>query len=442
VSAGKSVAGRIDSGGDRDWFKLTAAAGTSYVFGTQLSTLADSVLTLYGRDGATVLVANDDAPGRGFGSEIRWTAPASGTYYLEVRAYSSSQAGAYALEIPGQNSPPTLAAITDRTMSTAQGAITVQLRATDANNDRLTFRAQVLPVPSPTGAAYELDQRLGLSSSGNYMQNYRGAQEKWMWGQDKAAYFLLPNGELHRWAGSVTSSPLVAALATEYWTNPRLLHDAQPATPAIPASAVALGLQGTLLTITPRAGRVGQFDVRVVVSDGVSTDTKTFRVTVAKSGAASSSFALPASSVTTLDPCEGPPAAPAIAAEAIDQLIAWRWGAHGGEPTRFDGEEPLRQGPPSVRSIDAALGREQWLAALAQTLEEEAEGPRGLLQGESSFSSRRLGSRSSVLADLFEEHDAGGMRPWDVSQRMLDESFAALSDRDLPTPEVVLGEPL
>jgi len=25
---------------------------------------------------------------------------------------------------------------------------------------------------------------------------------------------------------------------------------------------------------------------------------------------------------------------------------------------------------------------------------------------------------------------------------MLDESFAALSDRDLPTPEVVLGEPL
>ncbi len=282
---GSTLSGRIETGGDRDWVKFRATAGQKITFTTQLTTLQDSVLTLYDRNGTTVLARNDDAPGLGLASEIRWTAPASGTYYLEVKAYSGRQTGAYSLTLGHTvNTAPTLAALSDRTMPLGQDSITVSLRATDAEGDRLTFTAAVLPSNTLPGQAYDLDQRLGLYTTGNYLQNLRGSQEKWLRGSGGTSYYILPNGELHLWTGSMRSSPLLATLNADYWANPRLLHDARPAALGIPADAVTLSLQGSVLTIRPRSGLAGEFLVRVTVSDGVSTDTETFKVTVTSTG--------------------------------------------------------------------------------------------------------------------------------------------------------------
>jgi len=297
VSVGSRVAGEIERGGDRDWFRFTATAGRQYVFFTELTTLRDSVLTLYGPDGATKIAVNDDAPGRGLASEIRWTAPASGTFYLEVQAYSSSQVGKYTLAVQGgANTAPVLSPIANQTMSVHQDAISVVMTAVDREGDPLAFSAEVVPGDTLARRAYELDQRLKLGAPSALLQNRLRLQEKWMRGEGNAWYFILPNGELRQWAGSAANSPAVATLSRDYWLNPRLLYNARPTPAIIPAEAVVLGVQGNVLTINPANGLVGQFQVRVTVSDGALTDAKVFTVTVgasSPSGSAIATFGLP-----------------------------------------------------------------------------------------------------------------------------------------------------
>lgn len=292
VAVGSCVVGEIEQGGDRDWFRFTATAGRQYVFFTDLTTLRDSVLTLYGPDGTTAIAVSDDAPGRGLASEIRWTAPANGTYFLEVRAYCSSQVGAYALTVRGSaNTAPVLSPIGNQVMSVHQGAISVVMTAVDRDGDPLTYAAEVIPSDTLAGRAYELDQRLKLGATSNLLQNRLRLQEKWMRGEGNTWYFILPNGELRRWAGSAANSPVVATLSGDYWLNPRLLYNARPAPAVIPAEAIALGVQGNVLTIHPADGLVGQFQVRVTVCDGALTDSKVFTVTVSAVSPSASAMA-------------------------------------------------------------------------------------------------------------------------------------------------------
>ena len=59
----------------------------SYTLKTYLGSLSDTTLTLYGTDGTTFLLYNDD-DGATLASSITWTAPAAGTYYLQVAGFS------------------------------------------------------------------------------------------------------------------------------------------------------------------------------------------------------------------------------------------------------------------------------------------------------------------------------------------------------------------
>jgi subtilisin family serine protease len=105
VGVPSSMLGTIGVKGDVDWFKFQAAAGKTYTFSTQLGTLPDSILTLYNRNGTSVLASNDDY-GSSLASRITWKAPASGTYYLAVGAYGNVYAGSYTLSVqtPGASS--------------------------------------------------------------------------------------------------------------------------------------------------------------------------------------------------------------------------------------------------------------------------------------------------------------------------------------------------
>ncbi len=425
VSVGSTVSGQIESGGDRDWFKFTAVAGRTYTLFTQLTTLQDSVLTLYAGDGATVLASNDDAPGRGLASEIRWTAPAGGTYYLEGKAYSSLQTGAYSLTLRGAtNTAPVLSPIGDRTMSAPQDAINVALNATDAEGDQLTFTAEVLPSSSLAGRAYELDQRLGLYSTGNYMRNLRGAQEKWMRGAGNKSYYILPNGELHQWTGRMASSPLVARLSSDYWSNPRLLHDARPAPQVIPADAVSLGLQGIVLTINPRDGLLGQFQVRVTVSDGVYTDMETFNVTVTSASASAASLAGVDFDALPLAAGDFPSADRALLARAIDEII--------GRPSlarqSAGAESAAWHRLPSDRPDGFATWHEMRLESSAAVgmLNGLASQPRTTLGSDNLRSSSNV-LRSTGLVQFLDERFAEDEDRLELASRLIDELSALLS---------------
>ena len=71
---------------DQDWIAFDAVRGWRYVLRTQnLLGSTDTVLTLYGTDGETVLASNDDAAAGDPASEVVWTASTSGRYYAKVR---------------------------------------------------------------------------------------------------------------------------------------------------------------------------------------------------------------------------------------------------------------------------------------------------------------------------------------------------------------------
>jgi serralysin len=89
LAIGGAVSGNIDTGSDSDFYAVTLVAGQSYEFRTAPGGVAstaspglDTLLTLRDANG-NVIRANDNAGQHNF-SRLLFTAPTSGTYYLEV----------------------------------------------------------------------------------------------------------------------------------------------------------------------------------------------------------------------------------------------------------------------------------------------------------------------------------------------------------------------
>ena len=98
VAVGGNVAGNIETGGNAEWYQFQAVAGTSYTIRTQLTTLRDSVLYLYNRDGKTQLAWNDDGD-VGLASRIDWVAPATGTYFFKVTGFDKTLTGTFRVSV-------------------------------------------------------------------------------------------------------------------------------------------------------------------------------------------------------------------------------------------------------------------------------------------------------------------------------------------------------
>lgn len=102
LTIGGSITGVIETIGDRDWFAITLSAGAKYKFNLDSSSvgLGDPMLKLY--NSAGLMLISDDDSGSNLNSEITYTAPLSGIYYLEAQSSTSSFAvgsrtGAYVL---------------------------------------------------------------------------------------------------------------------------------------------------------------------------------------------------------------------------------------------------------------------------------------------------------------------------------------------------------
>jgi hypothetical protein len=98
LAVGGTVNGSIEVNGDHDFYAINLVAGQTYIFRTAPTSTAtnttDTTLTLRNAAG-TQLLTNDDAGEFAF-SGVRFTATTSGTYYLDVGAFSTGT-GAYNL---------------------------------------------------------------------------------------------------------------------------------------------------------------------------------------------------------------------------------------------------------------------------------------------------------------------------------------------------------
>ncbi len=120
--------------GDQDWLKLMPQPGASYTFATSdLALMADTELTLYAADAATVLDRNDDADPNVQYSRIEWTAeltPPIQTVYLVI---SQEPGSGYSCN-------------TGYTMSLTQtvgGVLTGSTKTVDPTSANLAFGAPV-----------------------------------------------------------------------------------------------------------------------------------------------------------------------------------------------------------------------------------------------------------------------------------------------------------
>jgi hypothetical protein len=95
---GAGASGWISPVGDHDWYAVTLTAGQTYVFtlnGSGGSPLQDTYLRVHNAAGTQV--AFDDDSGPGTYSLISYTAPSSGTFYLNAGAYNDLSSGQYTL---------------------------------------------------------------------------------------------------------------------------------------------------------------------------------------------------------------------------------------------------------------------------------------------------------------------------------------------------------
>ncbi|MCH7688693.1 MAG: hypothetical protein IH899_18750 [Planctomycetes bacterium] len=206
-----------------------------------------------------------------------------GSFQVTVAATDGVETVQQTFSVTVTNNSPVLTSIGDQTMASGDDSVTVNLSASDADGDALTYSVEI-GADAITQLAYNLDQTLGLeafagSIENNYWLNYRGANEKYLVG-----HFILPNGELYRWGGSIAASTLIATLDSTFYNDPALLANAQ-----LPSSAnVIASLNGSTLTLNPDASYPGRFQVTVSVSDGFETTRETFTVHREQIGSSSS----------------------------------------------------------------------------------------------------------------------------------------------------------
>lgn len=98
LAVGANASSELSFAGDSDWYRIRLEAGQSYRFtlaGAGEGALADPFLALRGADGEQL--AADDDSGEGLNAYLEFTAPASGNYFLEARAFDEQATGAYSL---------------------------------------------------------------------------------------------------------------------------------------------------------------------------------------------------------------------------------------------------------------------------------------------------------------------------------------------------------
>jgi len=88
--------------GDHDWYTFEASGAGSFTIETGPASDGDDTdtfLEAFGPDGTTSLGTDDDGADTGYWSRLSLQVEAAGTYYVQVRGYSDTATGPYALRI-------------------------------------------------------------------------------------------------------------------------------------------------------------------------------------------------------------------------------------------------------------------------------------------------------------------------------------------------------
>ena len=106
IIVGGSVTNTLEIAGDHDWFRMELVAGQKLTISLNGITLSDAYLRIY-NSSSGLLAENDDiSPGVVLDSRLVFTAPYSGTFYIDAGAFEDSSAGTYQLNVEVYTPPP------------------------------------------------------------------------------------------------------------------------------------------------------------------------------------------------------------------------------------------------------------------------------------------------------------------------------------------------
>ncbi|MCX5677294.1 MAG: C2 family cysteine protease [Planctomycetota bacterium] len=157
----------------------------------------------------------------------------------------------------------------DQVMSHTQDQLVLMLPEQDAAGNLLSYTAAA---KTPAAEAAALRQQLGLKSYVPSYYNCAGRSEKWLQDSKGGWHYIVADGRVYRWAGTLLEGQVDAA----YYADPQSLLSVQDSGPA----AVALAVAGNCLVIDPDAGFAGRFLVDVTATNGAAQATGSFAVTV------------------------------------------------------------------------------------------------------------------------------------------------------------------
>lgn len=247
-----------------DFFHWTGSFETSDLLATLESEYYDdpALLTSAEPIGVTAGVAGNILtidPASGF----------SGGFDVELLSTVGDVSTVSTFHVSVVNHQPVLDAISNQAMVVGSGPLVLDLSASDADGDPLTFDVRITgSLSAEIMAAHNLYEIVGLD---DYAINWGGQNEKWLQG-DNGWYFLLPDGSLNEWNGSFETSPELAAFSTEIYDDPQLLLNATM--PDVSAQVI----DGQLVVMS--GTQAGIFEIEVIASDGIATDSSVFSLEV------------------------------------------------------------------------------------------------------------------------------------------------------------------
>jgi subtilisin family serine protease len=173
------------------------------------------------------------------------------------------------------NEAPILS-IADQTMSHQSESLDINLSATDADGDPLTYSVSV-----SASESHSLQGRIEVQRHIARRDNYRGWGEKYLQGASGAWFYVLANGDLYRWNSveSPTGNSLEGTVDVSYYADLQSLINLDVAGSVAAIEGVA-SISGDVLTITPQDGYAGSFYVHVTASDGIVDTVASFNMTV------------------------------------------------------------------------------------------------------------------------------------------------------------------
>jgi serralysin len=106
ISVGGTVSATLETLGDHDWFRITLTAGQSITVFVDGTTLEDPYLYIRNSAGQLLFENDDINPGTNRDSQVSFTAPSSGTYYIDVGAWDENYTGDYTVSVSVYTPPP------------------------------------------------------------------------------------------------------------------------------------------------------------------------------------------------------------------------------------------------------------------------------------------------------------------------------------------------